>query len=44
VEDLGAIKALGPTVEGVIVGKALYEGKLDLKAAIAAASAGGDKR
>jgi phosphoribosylformimino-5-aminoimidazole carboxamide ribotide isomerase len=44
VEDLGAIKALGPKVEGVIVGKALYEGKLDLKAAIAAASAGGDKR
>jgi phosphoribosylformimino-5-aminoimidazole carboxamide ribotide isomerase len=38
VEDVLAIKALGPRVEGVIVGKALYDGKLDLAAAIAAAS------
>ncbi len=36
VEDVLAIKALGPRVEGVIVGKALYDGKLDLAAAIAA--------
>ncbi len=28
VEDLMAIKALGPRVEGAIVGKALYDGKL----------------
>lgn len=41
VEDIRAIKALGPKVEGVIVGKALYEGKLDLKAAIAAAASEG---
>lgn len=40
VEDIKAIKALGPKVEGVILGKALYEGKLDLGQAIAAASAG----
>jgi phosphoribosylformimino-5-aminoimidazole carboxamide ribotide isomerase len=38
VEDLRAIRALGPRIEGVIVGKALYDGKLDLRAAIAAAS------
>ncbi|HXF91383.1 MAG TPA: 1-(5-phosphoribosyl)-5-[(5-phosphoribosylamino)methylideneamino]imidazole-4-carboxamide isomerase [Nitrospiraceae bacterium] len=37
VEDVLAIKALGSRVEGAIVGKALYEGKLDLAAAIAAA-------
>lgn len=36
VEDVLAIKTLGPRVEGVIVGKALYDGKLDLAAAIAA--------
>ncbi|HEV8540482.1 MAG TPA: 1-(5-phosphoribosyl)-5-[(5-phosphoribosylamino)methylideneamino]imidazole-4-carboxamide isomerase [Nitrospiraceae bacterium] len=36
-EDLQAIKSLGPKVEGVIVGKALYDGKLDLVAALAAA-------
>lgn len=37
-EDIVAIKALGPQVEGVILGKALYEGKIDLRQAIAAAS------
>ncbi|TAJ23274.1 MAG: 1-(5-phosphoribosyl)-5-((5-phosphoribosylamino)methylideneamino)imidazole-4-carboxamide isomerase, partial [Nitrospirae bacterium] len=31
------IASLGPKVEGAIVGKALYDGKLDLAAAIAAA-------
>ncbi|MGH7206950.1 MAG: 1-(5-phosphoribosyl)-5-[(5-phosphoribosylamino)methylideneamino]imidazole-4-carboxamide isomerase [Nitrospiraceae bacterium] len=36
VEDIRAIKALGPRVEGAIVGKALYDGKLDLKQAMAA--------
>lgn len=39
-DDIVAIKALGPKVEGVILGKALYEGKIGLKEAIAAASAG----
>lgn len=37
-EDIVAIKALGPKVEGVILGKALYEGKMDLTQAIAAAT------
>ena len=37
-DDIKAIKALGPKVEGVILGKALYEGKLGLAQAIAAAS------
>lgn len=36
--DLHAIKALGPRVEGAIVGKALYDGKLELKVAALAAS------
>lgn len=40
IEDIVAIKALGPKVEGVIIGKALYEGKIDLKQAIAVTSAG----
>jgi len=37
-DDITAIKALGSRVEGVILGKALYEGKIDLKEAIAAAA------
>jgi len=40
-DDLKAVRALGPRIEGAIVGKALYDGKLDLRAAILAASAGG---
>jgi phosphoribosylformimino-5-aminoimidazole carboxamide ribotide isomerase len=36
--DIAAIKALGPNVQGVILGKALYEGRIDLKEAIATAS------
>lgn len=36
VEDLLAVQALGPQVEGAIVGKALYDGKLDYRAAVAA--------
>jgi phosphoribosylformimino-5-aminoimidazole carboxamide ribotide isomerase len=36
VEDLQAVQALGPRVEGAIVGKALYDGKLDYRAAVAA--------
>ncbi|WP_447977701.1 1-(5-phosphoribosyl)-5-[(5-phosphoribosylamino)methylideneamino]imidazole-4-carboxamide isomerase [Candidatus Nitrospira bockiana] len=37
-EDLRAVKSLGPRVIGAIVGKALYEGKLDLRQAIQAVS------
>lgn len=39
VEDIRAIKQLGQKVVGVIVGKALYEGTLDLPAALAEARA-----
>jgi phosphoribosylformimino-5-aminoimidazole carboxamide ribonucleotide (ProFAR) isomerase len=35
-EDLRAIAGLGPGVEGAVVGRALYEGDLDLATAIAA--------
>lgn len=35
-EDLRAIRSLGHRVEGAIVGKALYDGKLDYAAAVAA--------
>jgi phosphoribosylformimino-5-aminoimidazole carboxamide ribotide isomerase len=35
-EDLRAIRSLGPRIEGAIVGKALYDGKLDLQEAVAA--------
>jgi phosphoribosylformimino-5-aminoimidazole carboxamide ribotide isomerase len=35
VEDLLAVQALGRQVEGAIVGKALYDGKLDYRAAVA---------
>ncbi|MEK6784798.1 MAG: 1-(5-phosphoribosyl)-5-[(5-phosphoribosylamino)methylideneamino]imidazole-4-carboxamide isomerase [Nitrospirota bacterium] len=35
-EDLQAVRSLGRKIEGAIVGKALYDGKLDLKAAVAA--------
>ncbi len=34
-EDLQAVRSLGQKIEGAIVGKALYDGKLDLQAAIA---------
>jgi phosphoribosylformimino-5-aminoimidazole carboxamide ribotide isomerase len=37
-DDIMAIKALGQKVEGVILGKALYEGRIDLRKAIAAVS------
>ena len=36
VEDLRAIRSLSPKIEGAIVGKALYDGKLDYAAAVAA--------
>ena len=38
-EDLRAVQSLGPRIEGAIVGKALYDGKLDYPAAIAAIGA-----
>lgn len=40
VEDILAIRSLGLRVEGAIVGKALYDGKLDFAAALAAAGSG----
>jgi len=43
-EDLRAVQALGPRIEGAIVGKALYDGKLDLRAAIAATARTGEDR
>lgn len=36
VEDLLAVRALGPRIEGAIVGKALYDGKLDYRSALTA--------
>lgn len=36
VEDLLAVRALGPRIEGAIVGKALYDGKLDFRTAVEA--------
>jgi phosphoribosylformimino-5-aminoimidazole carboxamide ribotide isomerase len=35
-EDLQAVRSLGPKIEGAIVGKALYDGKLDLRVAVVA--------
>lgn len=40
IEDLLAVRSLGPRVEGAIVGKALYDGKLDYRAAVAALGKG----
>ncbi len=37
-EDLRQLRALGPNVIGAILGKALYEGLLDLRSAMAAAT------
>ena len=36
VEDLKAVQSLGPRIEGAIVGKALYDGKLDYRAMLEA--------
>jgi phosphoribosylformimino-5-aminoimidazole carboxamide ribotide isomerase len=35
-EDLTAVQSIGPKIEGAIVGKALYDGKLDYQTAVAA--------
>lgn len=40
VEDLRAVQSLGPRVEGAIVGKALYDGKLDYREAVTSLSNG----
>ena len=40
IEDLVAVRSLGPKIEGAIVGKALYDGKLDYRTAVAALSKG----
>lgn len=40
VEDLRAVQSLGPRIEGAIVGKALYDGKLDYRVALAALGKG----
>ncbi len=39
IDDLRAVRSLGPRIEGAIVGKALYDGKLDYRAAVAALDA-----
>jgi phosphoribosylformimino-5-aminoimidazole carboxamide ribotide isomerase len=40
IEDLQAVQSLGPRVEGAIVGKALYDGKLDYRETLAALGLG----
>ncbi|MBX3307581.1 MAG: 1-(5-phosphoribosyl)-5-[(5-phosphoribosylamino)methylideneamino]imidazole-4-carboxamide isomerase [Nitrospira sp.] len=40
VEDLLAVRSLGPQITGAIVGKALYDGKLDYQTALAALNKG----
>ncbi|MBS0184068.1 MAG: 1-(5-phosphoribosyl)-5-[(5-phosphoribosylamino)methylideneamino]imidazole-4-carboxamide isomerase [Nitrospira sp.] len=37
-EDLRAVRSIGPKIEGAIVGKALYDGELDYQVAVAALS------
>jgi phosphoribosylformimino-5-aminoimidazole carboxamide ribotide isomerase len=39
-DDLRAVRALGPLIEGAIIGKALYDGKLDYQAAVSAVGGG----
>ena len=41
-DDIRAIQEIGNNISGVIVGKALYEGTLDLKAALALVHSGGE--
>jgi phosphoribosylformimino-5-aminoimidazole carboxamide ribotide isomerase len=36
--DLKSVQSIGPKIEGAIIGKALYDGKLDYQAAVAAVS------
>jgi phosphoribosylformimino-5-aminoimidazole carboxamide ribotide isomerase len=39
--DVGAVASLGPLVQGVIVGRSLYEGALTVRDAIRAAATAG---
>jgi phosphoribosylformimino-5-aminoimidazole carboxamide ribotide isomerase len=41
-EDIRAIQEIGDNISGVIIGKALYEGALDLKAALALVHSAGE--
>ncbi len=43
-DDIRAIQEIGDNISGVIIGKALYEGALDLKAALALVPATGEAR
>ena len=43
-EDIRAIQEIGGNISGIIIGKALYEGALDLKAALALVHAAGEAR
>jgi len=43
VGDLRRVSSLGPRIEGAIVGRALYDGKLDYPAAVAALARGQGK-
>lgn len=43
-KDIQTIQELGGKISGIIIGKALYEGTLDLKAALALVASAGDAR
>jgi phosphoribosylformimino-5-aminoimidazole carboxamide ribonucleotide (ProFAR) isomerase len=42
-DDIRAIQEIGGNISGVIIGKALYEGTLDLKAALALVHSAGER-
>jgi phosphoribosylformimino-5-aminoimidazole carboxamide ribotide isomerase len=37
-DDLKAVQSIGPKIQGAIIGKAFYDGKLDYQAAVASLS------
>ena len=41
-DDIRAIQEIGDNISGVIIGKALYEGALDLKSALALVHSAGE--
>ena len=43
-KDVQTIQALGSKISGIIIGKALYEGTLDLKEALAMVASAGEPR
>jgi phosphoribosylformimino-5-aminoimidazole carboxamide ribotide isomerase len=43
-KDVQTIQELGGRISGIIIGKALYEGTLDLKVALALVASAGDAR